>query len=101
MFDQGRCAPIHRAQRREVRGGNTKSGTAPEHAEHVPEVGTRPHPNVLDDIREDFPAFDHALLQHHEILFRQGQVRRESAEPRQEARNLIWATELKVIVASL
>src|ERR1700724_853018 len=46
------------------------------HAEHVPEVGTCTHPDVLKDVREDLPALDHPPFQHHEVLLKQDQVRR-------------------------
>ena len=53
-----------------------EKGTGSQHAEHVSEVGTRAHPDVLEDVGEDLPSFDHSPFEHHQILFQQDQVRR-------------------------
>ncbi len=53
-----------------------QEGARSQHAEHVAEVGARPHPDVLEDVREDLPALDHAPFQHHEVLLQQDQIRR-------------------------
>ena len=53
-----------------------KEGARPQHAEHVAEVGTRPHPDVFEDVGEDLSALDHAPFQHHQVLLQQDQIRR-------------------------
>ena len=45
-------------------------------AEHVAEVGARPHADVLDDVSEDLAALDDAVVQHEEALLQQDDVRR-------------------------
>src|ERR1035438_3553373 len=53
-----------------------EKGAGSQHAEHVAEVGTRPHADVLENVSEDFAALDDSPFQHHEVLFEQDQIRR-------------------------
>ena len=46
------------------------------HAEHVSEVGAGAHLDVLDDVAEDLPALDDAVLQHEEAFFEEDDVGR-------------------------
>src|ERR1035437_426897 len=43
----------------------------PRHAEHVAEVRTRTHDDVLHDVGEGAPPFVHSLVQHRKILLQQ------------------------------
>ncbi len=47
-----------------------------QHAEDVTEVGAGGHFDVLEHVGEGAAAFDHALLQHHQALFQQDDIRR-------------------------
>src|SRR6516225_1047196 len=40
-----------------------------EHAEHVTEIGTRPHFDVFRDVAKDFTPFNDAVLKHQQALF--------------------------------
>ena len=51
-----------------------EEGAGAQHAEHVSEVGTCSHPDVLNDVRENLAAFNRASFQHHEVLLKQDQV---------------------------
>ena len=53
-----------------------QKGARSQHAEHVAEVRTRPHADVLEDVGEDLSALDHAPFQHHKVLLEQDQIRR-------------------------
>ena len=48
----------------------------PHDAEHIPEVGAGRHLDVLDDVAEHAPAFQHALLQDQQAVFQQDDVGR-------------------------
>ena len=46
-----------------------------QHREHIAEVGRGSHLDVLDHIGVGFAAFDDPLLQYHQILFQQDNIR--------------------------
>src|SRR5579871_623353 len=56
----------HRHERQEDAGA--------QHAEHVAEVGAGTHLDVFDDVAEHLAAFQHAFLQHQEVLLQQDDV---------------------------
>ena len=43
-------------------GQEGQEGAGPQHAEHVAEIGARPHADVLDDVREDLRGLRSRLL---------------------------------------
>ncbi len=45
-------------------GQERQENAAADHTEHVTEVGTGCHPDVLDDVSEYLAAFNYAFLQH-------------------------------------
>ena len=47
-----------------------------QHAENVTEVGAGGHFDVLEHVGKGAASFDHALLQHHQTLFQQNDIRR-------------------------
>src|ERR1700676_937254 len=53
-----------------------QEGAGAQYAKHISEVGTRPHTDVLKDVREYLPAFDHSAFENHQILLQQDQIRR-------------------------
>ena len=48
--------------------------TRSNNAEHVAKIGTRAHPDILDDICKDFSAFDNPLFKHKEVFFEKHDV---------------------------
>ena len=54
--------------------GRKRAG--PQHAEHVSEVAAGAHADVFEDVGKDPTAFDHSLLQHHQIFFQEDQIGR-------------------------
>ena len=57
-------------------GKEWQKGTCPQDAEHVSEVGTGSHADVLDDVGEDFSSLDDTPFQHHQVLLQQNQIGR-------------------------
>ncbi len=62
---------MHRQHRQER---NKRTGH--QHREHIAEIGTGGHLDVLEHIGEGAAAFEHALLQDHQALFQQDDVSR-------------------------
>ena len=56
----------HRQERKKIR--------ATHHREHIPEVGTRTHFYVFDDISKNLPAFHDAFLEHEQAFFQKDDI---------------------------
>src|SRR5450759_2719119 len=57
-------------------GKERQERAGPDDAEHVAEVRTGRHFDVLDNVAEDPPAFQHALLQYQQAVFQQDDIGR-------------------------
>ena len=53
-----------------------RKGACPQNAEHVSEVGTGSHADVLEYVGEDFSPLDDTPFEHHQVLLQQDQIGR-------------------------
>src|SRR5208337_5275952 len=57
-------------------GEEWQKGACPQNAEHVSEVGTGSHADVLEYVGENFSPLDDTPFEHHQVLLQQDQIGR-------------------------